>query len=125
MVAGIGCRTGVTAAEVDAALKAALREFKRSGASLLQIATPAVKGREAAIVAAARARGIPLVLVAQSDLEAADERTLSRSQRSKDALNVYSVAEASALAAAGSGSQLLGPRVLVGPVACALATEAV
>jgi cobalt-precorrin 5A hydrolase len=37
------------------------------------------------------------------------------------AMNVHSVAEAAALAAAGPGARLLAPRLAVGPVTCALA----
>jgi cobalt-precorrin 5A hydrolase len=36
-------------------------------------------------------------------------------------MNVHSVAEAAALAAAGPTSRLLGPRIAIGPVTCALA----
>ena len=54
-------------------------------------------------------------------LEEADLRTVTRSARSMDTLNVRSVAEAAALAAAGPNSRLLAPRVVVGPVTCALA----
>jgi cobalt-precorrin 5A hydrolase len=121
MVAGIGCRIGATAEEIDEAIKTALRQVKPIGRSLVRIATAAAKGREPGVAAAARARGLPLVLVAQSDLEAADERTLTRSHHSVRALNVQSLAEAAALAAAGAGSRLLGPRVVVGRVTCALA----
>jgi cobalt-precorrin 5A hydrolase len=80
-----------------------------------------VKGTEAGIVAAAAARGVLLVLIAQDALEAAGPRTLTRSARSMDTLNVHSVAEAAALAAAGPSARLLAPRVAVGPVTCALA----
>jgi cobalt-precorrin 5A hydrolase len=54
-------------------------------------------------------------------LEAANPRTLTRSTRSMAAMNVHSVAEAAALAAAGPNARLLAPRIAVGPVTCALA----
>jgi cobalt-precorrin 5A hydrolase len=156
IVAGIGCRRGVTAEEVEAALRAAIeaagqREARgglnsREGSpsasdltwpaslappdnaelpselTLARIATAAGKGQEPGINAAAAARGIPLVLIAQADLEANNSKTLTRSSNSMRTMNVYSVSEAAALAAAGEGSRLLGPRVAVGPVTCALAT---
>lgn len=117
VVAGIGCRSGVSAEQVESALAAALGP----GRSLSVIATPAAKGHEPGIVAAAAARGVPLVLISQVDLEAAGEATLTHSDHSMAAMNVHSVAEAAALAGAGPQSRLLGPRIAVGPVTCALA----
>jgi cobalt-precorrin 5A hydrolase len=121
IVAGIGCRRTISAAQVESAIAAALLHYQLDGRRLGLIAVPAAKGAESGIVAAAAARGVLLVLIAQDALEAADSRTLTRSVRSKDTLNVQSVAEAAALAAAGPHSRLLAPRVAVGPVTCALA----
>jgi cobalt-precorrin 5A hydrolase len=118
MVAGIGCRAGVSAEQVESALAAALGPGRRS---LSCIATPTAKGHEPGIIAAAAARGVPLVLISQSDLEAASAATLTHSDHSIAAMNVPSVAEAAALAGAGPASRLLGPRIAVGPVTCALA----
>jgi len=121
IVAGIGCRKAILAAQVESAIEAALRQSRLERHQLGLIAVPAVKGTEAGIVAAAAARGVPLVLIAQDALEKADLRTVTRSERSMDTLNVQSVAEAAALAAAGPKSRLLAPRLAVGPVTCALA----
>jgi cobalt-precorrin 5A hydrolase len=121
IVAGVGCRKAISAAQVESAIDAALLRSRLGGSEISLIAVPAVKGTEAGIVAAAAARGVLLVLIAQDALEAADARTLTRSARSMDTLNVHSVAEAAALAAAGPGARLLAPRIAVGPVTCALA----
>jgi cobalt-precorrin 5A hydrolase len=121
IVAGIGCRKAIVAAQVESAIETALRHSRLEGHQLGLIAVPAVKGTEAGIVAAAAARGVLLVLITQDALEKADLRTVTRSARSMDTLNVQSVAEAAALAAAGPSSRLLAPRVVVGPVTCALA----
>jgi cobalt-precorrin 5A hydrolase len=121
IVAGVGCRKAISAAQVESAIEAALLHNRLAGRQISLIAVPAVKGTEAGIVAAAAARGVLLVLIAQHALEAADARTLTRSVRSMDALNVHSVAEAAALAAAGPNARLLAPRIAVGPVTCALA----
>jgi cobalt-precorrin 5A hydrolase len=121
IAAGIGCRKTISAAQVESAIAAALLHNQLDGRRLGLIAVPAAKGAESGIVAAAAARGVLLVLIAQDALEAADSRTLTRSVRSKDTLNVQSVAEAAALAAAGPHSRLLAPRVAVCPVTCALA----
>jgi cobalt-precorrin 5A hydrolase len=121
MVAGIGCRSGVSAEEVESALDVALAAIPPTGRTLSLIATPVAKRHEPGIIAAAAARGIPLVLIAQSDLEAANPRTLTYSEQAMIVMNVHSVAEAAALAGAGPTSRLLGPRVAIGPVTCALA----
>jgi cobalt-precorrin 5A hydrolase len=85
------------------------------------IAAPASKGTEAGLRDAAAARGLLLMLVSQSAMEAANPRTLTRSAQAMAAMNVNSVSEAAALAAAGPHARLLAPRVIVGPVTCALA----
>jgi cobalt-precorrin 5A hydrolase len=121
MVAGIGCRSGVSAEQVEAALAAALAPVSPAGPTLTLIATPAAKGHEPGIIAAAAARRISLVLISQSDLEAANPRTLTHSEHAMIVMNVHSVAEAAALAGAGPKSRLLGPRIAIGPVTCALA----
>jgi cobalt-precorrin 5A hydrolase len=62
------------------------------------------------------------VLVGPADLEAAGTRTQSSSPRVLALTGVPSVAEAAALAAGGPKARLLFPRIVVGPVTCALAT---
>ncbi len=100
MVAGIGCRSGVRAEEVEAALAAALRQNAPRGIKLTLIATAAAKRGEPALMAVAKARGVPLVLIHPPALEAANAKTLTHSDRSMAAMNVHSVAEAAALAGA-------------------------
>ncbi|MEO5757170.1 MAG: cobalamin biosynthesis protein, partial [Mesorhizobium sp.] len=46
---------------------------------------------------------------------------LSHSDLSQTLAGTPSVSEASALAAAGRGAKLLGPRTVLGPVTCAIA----
>jgi len=124
IVAGIGCRMAISAAQVESAIEAALLHNRLAAHQLEVIAVPATKGAEAGIVAAAAARGVPLMLVTQNALEAASSRTLTRSVRSMATMNVHSVAEAVALAGAGPNARLLAPRVAIGPVTCALAESA-
>ena len=121
IAAGIGCRKAISAAQVEAALQTALRLNALADSRLALIAAPAVKGSEEGLRAAAAARGVLLQLIPQPLLEAANPRTLTRSARSMAAMNVHSVAEAAALAAAGPHARLLAPRIAVGPVTCALA----
>ncbi len=120
-VAGVGCRRGVTAAEIDAAIDAALRQAGCTADALCSIATSDGKGGEQGLIEAAQGRGLQLVLVKPAALEAAGPRTQSFSPRVQDLFGVPSVAEAAALAAAGPEARLVFPRIVLGPVTCALA----
>jgi cobalt-precorrin 5A hydrolase len=125
IVAGIGCRKGATAQEVEAAIAAALEQSGCAGEELVLMATSDGKGDEPGIVGAAAARGLRLVLARPAELEASGARTQSSSPRVKALAGVPSVAEAAALFAGGPKSELVAPRIVVGPVTCALArTEA-
>jgi cobalt-precorrin 5A hydrolase len=121
IVAGIGCRKGVTAQEIDAAIEAALGVAGCAWDTLSLIATSDGKGSEAGIIEAAAGRGVRLVLVKPAALEAAGPRTQSSSPRVKELFGVPSVAEAAALAAAGPQARLVVPRLVVGPATCAIA----
>ena len=121
IVAGVGCRKGAAAAEVEAAIAAALARAGLEIAAVQLIATSAAKRSEPGIAAAALSIGVPLVIVAQDDLAAAGERTETRSERVLALTGVSSVAEAAALAAGGPAARLIAPRIAVGPATCALA----
>jgi cobalt-precorrin 5A hydrolase len=121
IVAGIGCRAGATAQEIDAAIAAALSNGGLAKDALNLIATSSAKGAEQGIAAAASARGLRLMLVEQSDLEAVSGRAVTKSERVQELMGVPSVAECAALAAAGTAARLVVPRVAVGPATCALA----
>ena len=121
IVAGIGCRAGATAQEIDAAIAAALSNGGLAKDALKLIATSSTKAAEPGIAAAASARGLRLMLVEQTDLEAASGRAVTKSERVQELMGVPSVAECAALAAAGATARLVVPRVAVGPATCALA----
>jgi cobalt-precorrin 5A hydrolase len=121
MIAGVGCKAGASAGEIEAAIVAALARAGPAAATLTALATSFAKAGEPGIAAAARARGVKFVVVPQRDLEAASARVVTRSARVLALTGVPSVAEAAALAAAGPASRLVGPRVAVGPATCALA----
>lgn len=123
IVAGVGCRRGTTAEEIDAAIDAALSEAGETPDAVSLIATSDGKGSETGIIEAAARRGLQLVLVKPAALEAAGPRTQSSSPRVKELFGVPSVAEAAALAAAGPEAALLVPRVIVGAATCALASR--
>ena len=121
IVAGLGYRSCITTEEVQRALTHALSQYGISPERLEQIAVAAMKDLDAGIFAAAAARGIRLVRIEQRDMEAASPGVLTHSARSMAARNVPSVAETVALVAAGPGARLLGARIALGPVTCALA----
>jgi len=123
IVAGVGCKAGASAREIEAAIGAALSQAGVASAALGLIATSVAKVEEAGLAAAAKDRGLKIVFVPQLDLEAAGLRTLTRSERVLAATGVPSLSEAAALAAAGPGARLLAPRIAVGPATCALAVS--
>jgi cobalt-precorrin 5A hydrolase len=125
IVAGVGCRRGASAAAIETVIAAALARAGLTSHRLDVLATAAFKGDEPGIAAAAAARGLALILVAQADLERAGGRA-THSRRVAELMGVGSVAEAAALAAAGPAGRLVMPRIAIGPATCALArSEAV
>jgi cobalt-precorrin 5A hydrolase len=123
IVAGVGCRRGAPAPDIEAAIRAALERAGVDAHALDCIATITAKENEAGIAAAAAKLGVTLVLVPDTELQAAGERTETRSDRVLALAGVPSVAEAAALAAAGPAARLLGPRLVIGAATCALAAS--
>jgi cobalamin biosynthesis protein CbiG len=122
IVAGVGCRRGTPAPEIEAAIRTALTQAGLAAHVLGAIATIAAKHDEAGIQTAAAHLGVNIVWVPDSELKSASERTQTRSQRVLALTGVPSVAEAAALAAAGPAARLIGPRLAIGAATCALAT---
>lgn len=123
IIAGLGFRKDISETELECALAAALNGLRIDAGRLKAIAIPAAKGEQPAIAAVAAARGVTVRRIEQTQLEAADMRSVSRSAHALQTFNVQCVAEAAALAGAGAESRLLAPRMIVGPVTCALAEE--
>ena len=123
IVAGIGCRRGTSAPDIEAAIRAALANAGMAPDVLTAIATTAAKHDEAGIETAAAHLGVNVVLVAEAELKAAGERTETKSARVLALTGVPSVAEAAALAAAGPSARLISPRLVLGSATCALAAS--
>ena len=121
MVAGIGCRAKVAADAVIAAIDAALATCGSDRSALRALAVVPQKSGEGGIEDAARALGLPLIVAEEGAL--ARVQTLTVSAKSRAATGTGSAAEAAALAVAGEQARLLGPRVAVGAVTCALAVS--
>ncbi|RUU00546.1 cobalamin biosynthesis protein [Mesorhizobium sp. M7A.T.Ca.TU.009.01.3.2] len=120
-VAGIGSRKGVSVEDVLAAIETALETHGLTMTALSALATAEFKKDEEAIAAAGRVLSLPVIVVDDATLQAASSDTLSHSDLSQDVAGTPSVSEASALAVAGAGARLLGPRTVLGPVTCAIA----
>jgi cobalt-precorrin 5A hydrolase len=121
IVAGIGSRKGVSAAEVVAAVDAALKKHGLTRPALSMLATARMKKDEAGIIAAGGTLNLPIILIDDEVLKEMFDQTLSSSEASLSAAGTPSVSEAAALAAAGEGARLAGPRITVGSVTCAIA----
>ena len=123
IVAGVGCRRGTAAADIEAAIRAALARAGIPAADLGAIATGSAKGAEVGITATAGKLGIGLMLISDVELKAAGVRVATRSDRVLALTGVPSLAEAAALAAAGPSSHLIASRLVVGAATCALASS--
>ena len=123
-IAGVGCRSNVSAEAVIAAVDAALAALGLTRTALDGLATVPLKAGEPALHDAARTLGLPLLVSDQILLDSAAPRTLTRSSASLAATGTPSACESTALAAAGPDARLLGPRLVLGQVTCAIAVTA-
>ena len=121
MVAGIGCRKGVTVDEVLAALDAALSAHGLERTQIDALASLPQKRGEPALADVASLLERPLIIADEAALEATEKTILTRSEASLAATGHGSAAEAAALAVAGPAARLLGPRIAAGPATCAIA----
>jgi cobalt-precorrin 5A hydrolase len=121
LIAGIGCRRDCPAEAILAILDRACRE---AGHQPTAMAAPEFKANERGLRLAAQHLGLPLILVDAGSLAAAQARCVTRSARTLRATGFGSVAEGSALAAAGTGGRLILPRIADDGVTCALAEVA-
>lgn len=126
IAAGIGCRKDCPGEEIAGLLTVAFDEAALDplARATVVLATAERKRDEAGIAEAVRLLALPLRVVSDADLAAAQDRVQTRSAAVKAAVGVASVAEAAALAAAGPGSRLLLPRRSTPRATCALAVPA-
>jgi cobalt-precorrin 5A hydrolase len=117
---GIGCRAGV-ASETIAAL--ARRALEEAGApeGERRMFTLAAKAGEPGLIEAARVVGVTLTPLPLAALNAQAERVLSPSIAARARFGAPNIAEAAALAGAGEGGRLLGPRLAADGATCAIA----
>jgi len=123
IAAGIGCKRGAAASDIEAVIRAALASARIEADALNVIATIEAKSTEAGIRTAAEKFGVTLIVVPELELAAANGRVATHSERVAALAGVGSVAEAAALAAAGPASTLIVPRLIIGAATCALAAS--
>ena len=121
IVAGIGCKRGTMSEDIVSLIHAALASFGIPSEKLDAIATETSKADERGIADAARLLSVRLVRCSLSDLDQIADTVMTRSLRVQALKGVPSIAEASALVAAGRNARLLGARVAVEKVTCAIA----
>jgi len=121
IVAGIGCRSGAPADDIVSLIFAALSDFGIAHEDLSAIATETLKADELGIVDAARHLSVPLVRCPLSELGRVTDRVITHSLRVQAVKGVPSIAEASALVAAGHNARLLGARIVANNITCAIA----
>jgi cobalt-precorrin 5A hydrolase len=121
IVAGIGCKRGTMSEDIVSVILAALASFGIAREKLDAIATETSKADERGIADAARSLSVRLVRCSLSDLDRIADKVMTRSSRVQALKGVPSIAEASALVAAGRNAHLLGARVAAAKVTCAIA----
>ncbi len=119
---GLGCRAGVEGATVAALIRRSLAEF-RAPEGNLQLFTLAAKANVPGLVEAARLMAAPLTPLPLKALQAEASQVLTRSEVVEARYGVPAIAEAAALAGAGEGGRLLGPRLVEGGATCAIAVS--
>lgn len=121
IVAGIGCGRETSSEDIVSLIFVALSNFGVAQENLTAIATETSKADERGIASAARLLSIPIVRCPVADLGRVADQVLTRSLRVQEIMGVPSIAEASALVAAGPNARLLGARVAANKVTCAIA----
>ncbi len=120
---GVGCRSGVSGAAIAALLERALAEFGAPEGER-RLFTLAAKAGEPALVEAARLIGAALIALPIEALQAEAARVLTPSPIVQARFGAPAIAEAAALAGAGPGGRLLGPRLAADGATCAVALSA-
>ncbi len=121
IVAGIGCRRGTLSEDIVSLIHAVLTSFSIGREKLDAIATETSKADENGIKDAAQRLSVRLIRCPIGDLEQVAGKVMTHSSRVQALKGVPSIAEASALAAAGRNARLLGARVTAEKVTCAIA----
>lgn len=118
---GIGCERGVNSKELTTFLSLVLKTNNLSEFAIACIATIDIKEDEEAIRNVAKLWGLPLRLFNAETLEKETSRVSDPSDYVFSVVGSHSISEASALAAAGSDSELIVTKQKHGGITCAVA----
>lgn len=118
---GVGCVRGAAAEEVIALIEATLRDADLSPTAIGGLFSLDLKLDEPALYAAARRFGVPFRTFDTATLAAETERLASPSETVEHAVGLKGVAEAAALAAAGTHGTLIVPKRSTRAATCAIA----
>ncbi len=116
---GVGCRLGSSADAIEALIRHALDLAPQ--AERLGVFTILDKSSEPGLIAAVRRLELDLVFLTRDALREQAPFVQTRSISSETRFGVPSVAEAAALAGAGTGGVLIIPRIDSQGVTCAIA----
>jgi cobalamin biosynthesis protein CbiG len=117
---GVGCRAGVAGEAIAALARRALAEAGEPRGER-RMFTLAAKAEEPGLIEAARLLRAPLTPLTLEALEAEAERILTPSAAARLRFGAPNIAEAAALAGAGLGGRLIGPRIAADGATCAVA----
>jgi cobalt-precorrin 5A hydrolase len=117
---GIGCRKACAREDIVALVRTALANCAPR-LTPPRLFTIADKQGDAELSGAASLLELDLVFLPREALEAAAPRVRTQSAAARRRFGLPSVAEAAALAGAGAGSRLLGPRLIGNGATCAIA----
>jgi cobalamin biosynthesis protein CbiG len=120
---GVGCRAGVGGEAVATLVRRALNEAGAPEGER-QMFTLAAKADEPGLIEAARLLRVALKPLPLASLNAQAERILTPSAPSRARFGAVNIAEAAALAGAGEGGRLIGPRLAADGATCAIAVSA-
>ena len=121
LIAGVGCRRGIEAETIVAAVRAAIETAGETVENLRLLASADVKRDEPGLIEAARRMAVPLRLLA-SDTIRNSTRSFARSDFVQEKVGLPAVAEPAALLA-GRRTELLLPKQTYHGVTVALARE--
>lgn len=120
---GIGCRKQFARADIVALVRSTLAD-RVPPLRAKRLFTLIDKRGDGELAAAAALLDLELVFLSREALAAVAPRCLTDSRAAQRRFGLPSIAEAAALAGAGAGARLLGPRRIGAGVTCALALAA-
>lgn len=123
IAAGVGCRRDAAAGDILDVIREATDVAGVDTAAIACLSIPDFKQSEQGVHKAALELAIPVVVIPRATIERLQEAALTRSKVVLAAIGLANVAEAAALAGAGDGAELLGPRAATPFATCALASR--